>query len=138
LLVLPRLVISDQPAGRTDEPDRLAEQTIAELKQVERGGQARVRRTSSTKQMVDGVIVTEVEAEYAVLDPKGDRDVVHRVLIALRDVPGDPRVVTITATYLAIDEEWLGTEVDRMLRSVHFTDPGASPDAGATPRASVR
>jgi hypothetical protein len=120
LLVLPKIVITDDPARRTDDSDRLAEQAIADLKQIESGGRAKVRRSSTTKQLIDGVVVGEIEVDYSILDPKGDRDVVHRALVARRDLAGSPRTLMITVTYLASDQDWLGTEVDRMLRSVHF------------------
>lgn len=133
-LVSPRLVLSDDPAELTDDVARLTDRAILELKQIETSGQARIQRTSTVKRLVDGIELGEVEVSYAVSDPTGGpgREIVQRSLITQRTtVTGESRAITLSVTYLAADSDWVGAEVEHMLRSLHFTGVAAGGAAEA-------
>jgi hypothetical protein len=139
LLVAPRIVVTVEPAHPADDASRLSEAFLADMKRLESAGQARIRRTTSVKHTVDGVEVADLEVDYSVVNPGGgpEKDVVHRALVLRRGTDSEPKALAVSATYLASDEEWLGPEVERILRGLRIGEAALAepapepPDAGA-------
>ncbi|MCC7385497.1 MAG: hypothetical protein IT384_26845 [Deltaproteobacteria bacterium] len=127
--VAPRLVLSRAPLERWLELETLLDRALADIRQIEQGGRAKIDRTSKGRIIIDGVELGELRVDYRVLGGSGggsggggeERSVTQRTLVTQRFAPQDRTFVfDVHLTYLSSDEEQLGRELDGVLRSIRF------------------
>lgn len=121
--VAPRLVLARAPLERWLELETLLDRALADIRQIEQGGRAKIDRTSKGRIIIDGVELGELRVDYRVLGGSGgeDRSVTQRTLVTQRFAPQDRTFVfDVHLTYLSSDEEQLGRELDGVLRSIRF------------------
>lgn len=123
--VAPRIVVTKVPlestADSTVKTDDLLRSTIASTKAGLPPTRAKIQRTSTSRWFVGPVEVAAFELRYTVLDPKGGpgQDVIHTSAVA---VPASaPFGYVVTGTFVEEADDSLGREVDRVLRSLHFS-----------------
>jgi hypothetical protein len=119
-LVPPKLVVTVEPTARKN-PQEVFEQTLVDLKKLDGAADVGVVRSAMSSRFVGREQVGEIEIAYFVRAGGAAKEVIHRSLLVLRRPPeGSRAIVTVTATYLAQDQETVSAELQSIMSSLRL------------------
>ena len=121
--VPPRLMVLKTPLDEARPTEDVLREAIEAVKRELPPAKAKIHRVTTQRWDVAGVMVAQFDVRYTVLDRKGGagQAVIQRTAIAVvPDREDVPHRVEVVVTWLDKGDEALGTEVDRMLRSLRF------------------
>ena len=122
-VVPPKVVITVEPTSRVD-PDEVFRTTMEDLRRLGESPGVTIQRSALSTRFLGTTRAGEIELSYQIRAGKAPpQDVVHRSTVILRRPKEGSRViVTVTATYLAADEQLVSTEVQSIMNSLKIEE----------------